>query len=91
MLDAIIAGCGALGKTTESCKSAEIENQTFPSEALLVLRASQREPGYPLYIHVVNARLRDGSGTAAVMVPANSHTPSGERNPLQNVVERSHQ
>jgi len=50
MLDSIIAGCGALGKTKESYHSAETESQTFPSEAFLALRASQREAGVP-YAH----------------------------------------
>lgn len=47
--------------------------------------------GYPLHIYVGNARLRDGSGTAAVRMHANSQTPAREHNPLQNVVEWSHQ
>ena len=56
----------------------------------MVLRASQREAGYPLHVYVENARLRDGGGTAAVRVSSNSQAPAREHNPLQNVVEWSH-
>jgi hypothetical protein len=57
----------------------------------LVLRATEREAGYPLHIYVWTTRLRDAGGTAAVTVPSNSQTPAREHNPLQNVVEWSHQ